>query len=97
MTVGVTKAVELGVKSVICASTGNTSASLAAYAARAGLNCTVLIPSGKIAYGKDDEIIHFKPEFEDIKDIAEKTGLSILEINTLTNEKMIKVLKKREC
>ena len=52
---------------------------------------------GKIAYGKDDEIIHFKPEFEDIKDIAEKTGLSILEINTLTNEKMIKVLKKREC
>jgi threonine synthase len=52
MTVGVTKAVELGVKSVICASTGNTSASLAAYAARAGLQCAVLIPSGKIAYGK---------------------------------------------
>src|SRR4030066_854061 len=52
MTVGVTKAVELGVKSVICASTGNTSASLAAYAAKAGLTCAVLIPSGKIAYGK---------------------------------------------
>src|SRR5512136_2510365 len=52
MTVGVTKAVELGAKSVICASTGNTSASLAAYAARAGIKCTVLIPSGKIAYGK---------------------------------------------
>ncbi|MCW3998352.1 MAG: threonine synthase [Candidatus Bathyarchaeota archaeon] len=52
MTVGVTKAVELGVKSVICASTGNTSASLAAYAARAGLECTALIPAGKIAYGK---------------------------------------------
>jgi threonine synthase len=52
MTVGVSKAVELGVKSVICASTGNTSASLAAYAAKAGLQCTVLIPSGKIAYGK---------------------------------------------
>lgn len=52
MTVGVTKAVELGVKSVICASTGNTSASLAAYAAKAGLDCAVLIPSGKIAYGK---------------------------------------------
>jgi len=52
MTVGVTKAVELGVKSVICASTGNTSASLAAYAAKAGLQCSVLIPSGKIAYGK---------------------------------------------
>jgi threonine synthase len=52
MTVGVTKAVELGVKSVICASTGNTSASLAAYAAKAGLRCAVLIPSGKTAYGK---------------------------------------------
>jgi threonine synthase len=52
MTVGVTKAMELGVKSVICASTGNTSASLAAYAAKAGLQCAVLIPSGKIAYGK---------------------------------------------
>lgn len=52
MTVGVTKAVELGARHVICASTGNTSASLAAYAARAGLKCTVLIPSGKIAYGK---------------------------------------------
>ncbi|MCW4023859.1 MAG: threonine synthase [Candidatus Bathyarchaeota archaeon] len=52
MTVGVTKAAELGAQHVICASTGNTSASLAAYAARAGLKCTVLIPSGKIAYGK---------------------------------------------
>jgi threonine synthase len=52
MTVGVTKALELGARSVICASTGNTSASLAAYAAKAGLQCAVLIPSGKIAYGK---------------------------------------------
>jgi threonine synthase len=52
MTVGVSKANELGAKNVICASTGNTSASLAAYAAKAGIQCTVLIPSGKIAYGK---------------------------------------------
>src|SRR4030066_1932112 len=52
MTVGITKAVELDIKTVICASTGNTSASLAAYAAKAGLQCAVLIPSGKIAYGK---------------------------------------------
>jgi threonine synthase len=59
MTVGVTKAVELGARHVICASTGNTSASLAAYAARAGIKCTVLIPSGKIAYGKlAQAIIH---------------------------------------
>ena len=52
MTVGVTKALELGAKHVICASTGNTSASLAAYAAKAGVKCAVLIPTGKIAYGK---------------------------------------------
>jgi threonine synthase len=52
MTVGITKAVELNMRTVICASTGNTSASLAAYAAKAGLQCIVLIPSGKIAYGK---------------------------------------------
>ncbi len=52
MTVGVTKALELGIKRVACASTGNTSASLAAYAAKAGLECIVLIPSGKVAFGK---------------------------------------------
>jgi threonine synthase len=52
MTVGISKAVELNMKTVICASTGNTSASLAAYAAKAGLQCIILIPSGKIAYGK---------------------------------------------
>jgi threonine synthase len=52
MTVGVSKANELGAKNVICASTGNTSAALAAYAAKAGMHCTVLIPQGKIAYGK---------------------------------------------
>ncbi|MEM1569130.1 MAG: threonine synthase [Candidatus Bathyarchaeia archaeon] len=52
MTIGVTKALEFGVKNLICASTGNTASSLAAYAARAGLNCIVLIPSGKIALGK---------------------------------------------
>ena len=52
MTVGVSKALELKAKAVVCASTGNTSASLAAYAAKAGLNCVVLIPSGKIALGK---------------------------------------------
>ncbi|WP_409199462.1 threonine synthase [Methanobrevibacter sp. DSM 116169] len=52
MTVGMTKAMELGVDTVGCASTGNTSASLAAYAARAGLRCVVFLPSGKVALGK---------------------------------------------
>ena len=52
MTVGITKARELGMKIVTCASTGNTSASLAAYAGLAGLKCVVLIPEGKVALGK---------------------------------------------
>jgi threonine synthase len=52
MTVAVSKAVEQGSKAIICASTGNTSASAAAYAARAGLTCAVLVPQGKIALGK---------------------------------------------
>jgi threonine synthase len=52
MTVAVSKAVESGAKAIICASTGNTAASAAAYAARAGLTCAVLIPAGKIATGK---------------------------------------------
>jgi threonine synthase len=52
MTVGVTKAVEFEKRRVACASTGNTSASLAAYAAKAGIRCTILIPSGKVAFGK---------------------------------------------
>jgi len=52
MTMALTKAVEDGFQGVMCASTGNTSASAAAYAARAGIKCIVLIPEGKIALGK---------------------------------------------
>jgi threonine synthase len=52
MTVGVTRALELGMKSVACASTGNTSASLAVYGARAGVPVIVLLPQGKVALGK---------------------------------------------
>lgn len=52
MTVAVSKAVERGATTLICASTGNTSASAAAYAARAGLRCAVLVPAGNIALGK---------------------------------------------
>ncbi len=52
MTVGISEARRLGVEAVICASTGNTSASLAAYAAQAGLRCIVLLPGGGVAYGK---------------------------------------------
>ena len=52
MTVAVSKAMECGTTALICASTGNTSASAAAYAARAGISCVVILPAGKIATGK---------------------------------------------
>lgn len=57
MTMAITKAVAHGAKAVICASTGNTSASAAAYATKAGLTCAVLVPSGKIAPGKMSQAI----------------------------------------
>jgi threonine synthase len=52
MTLAVSKAIERGAKAILCASTGNTSASAAAYAARAGIECAVLVPQGHIALGK---------------------------------------------
>jgi threonine synthase len=52
MTMAISKAAEDGAKAVICASTGNTSASAAAYAVKAGMKCAVLVPEGKIAMGK---------------------------------------------
>src|SRR5438477_9896611 len=52
MTVAVSKAMECGTRALICASTGNTSASAAAYAARAGISCLMILPAGKIATGK---------------------------------------------
>lgn len=52
MTMAVSKAAQKGARAIVCASTGNTSASAAAYAARAGLACVVLIPAGKVAQGK---------------------------------------------
>jgi len=52
MTLAISKALEEGSKAVVCASTGNTSASAAAYAAKAGLTCAVLVPKGKVALGK---------------------------------------------
>jgi threonine synthase len=67
MSVGITKAVELGVDTVGCASTGNTSASLAAYAARAGKRCIVLLPSGKVALGKLAQAMFHGAEVVSIK------------------------------
>ena len=59
MTVGVSHAVELGAEVVGCASTGNTSASLAAYASKAGIKCAVFLPSGKVAAGKLAQAMFF--------------------------------------
>ena len=77
MTVGISKARELGVSIVICASTGNTSASLAAYAAKSGKQCIVLVPAGKIGVGKlaqaiahGARLIQVKGNFDDSLDMV---------------------------
>ncbi|WP_309619510.1 threonine synthase [Salinibacterium sp.] len=77
MTMAVSKAAEHGAKAVICASTGNTSASAAAYATHAGLTAAVLVPEGKIALGKlaqaiahGAEIIQVQGNFDDCLDMA---------------------------
>jgi threonine synthase len=82
MTVAVSKAVEAGAKVVICASTGNTSASAAAYAARAGLTCAVLVPEGKIALGKlaqalvhGAKLLQVAGNFDDCLQVAAKLSL----------------------
>ncbi len=77
MTMAITKAVAEGSRAVICASTGNTSASAAAYAARAGLLCAVLVPQGKIALGKlaqalvhGAHLLQVEGNFDDCLDLA---------------------------
>jgi threonine synthase len=67
MTVAVSKAVENGSKAVMCASTGNTSASAAAYAARAGIKCVVLVPDGYIAMGKLAQALIYGAEVVAVK------------------------------
>lgn len=89
MTMAVTKAVEEGAKAIICASTGNTSASAAAYAARAGITAFVLIPDGKIAQGKLAQammegaiILQVKGNFDDgmrlVKEVAAEAPVTIV-------------------
>ncbi len=67
MTMAVSKALEEGAKAIICASTGNTSASAAAYAAKAGMKCFVIIPEGAIALGKLSQALIHKAEVIAIK------------------------------
>ena len=89
MTVGVSMAMESGAKKVACASTGNTSASMAAYAAQAGLNGIVFVPEGMIAYGKlaqalafGSKVIQVKGNFDDamglVRNGAKRLGFYIL-------------------
>ncbi len=89
MTAAITQAVHDGAKAVICASTGNTAASAAAYAARAGLKCIVLIPEGKVAMGKlagsianGAQVVQINGSFDDglrmVQDIASKTPIALV-------------------
>ncbi|MSR14340.1 MAG: threonine synthase [Gammaproteobacteria bacterium] len=89
MTMAVTQAVSEGSRAIICASTGNTSASAAAYAARAGIRCFVLIPEGKIALGKlaqamiqGSVVIQIKGNFDDgmriVKEMATVAPVAIV-------------------
>lgn len=89
MTMAVSKAVEAGAKAIICASTGNTSAAAAAYAARAGIACFVLIPEGKIALGKMSQammhgsvVVQIRGNFDDgmrlVQEVAKTTPVNIV-------------------
>src|SRR5207247_9807741 len=81
MTVAVSRAIDRGVRALICASTGNTSASAAAYAARAGIPCAVVLPAGKIATGKriqafahGAKIVAIDGNFDDALKIVRELG-----------------------
>ncbi|GAB3281439.1 threonine synthase [Actinocorallia lasiicapitis] len=82
MTMAISKAAEDGAKAVICASTGNTSASAAAYAVRAGMTCAVLVPRGKIAMGKlaqalvhGSKLLQVDGNFDDCLELARKLAV----------------------
>jgi threonine synthase len=82
MTVAISKAAEEGARAVICASTGNTSASAAAYAVRAGMTCAVLVPQGKIALGKLAQalvhgatLLQVDGSFDDCLELARKLAV----------------------
>ena len=89
MTAGVTQAVALKATAVACASTGNTSASMAAYAARAGLRSLVFIPAGQVSYGKLSQsleygakVVEIEGNFDDamriVREMAEETDVYLL-------------------
>jgi threonine synthase len=97
MTVAVTLAAARGATMVICASTGNTSASAAAYAARAGLECAVIVPSGKIAIGKmvqalvhGAKLLQVDGNFDDCLEMARKLAAEypVALVNSVNNDRL---------
>jgi len=97
MTLAMSKAVERGAQAVICASTGNTSASAAAYAARAGLKAYVLIPEGKIALGKLSQamihgagVLQIRGNFDDalkiVREVSQKYPIVL--VNSLNPDRL---------
>jgi threonine synthase len=97
MTVAVSMAAAHGAQAVICASTGNTSASAAAYAARAGLACAVLVPRGKIALGKlaqalihGAKLLQVDGNFDDCLEMARKLAANypVALVNSLNPDRL---------
>jgi threonine synthase len=97
MTVAVSLAAERGAKTVICGSTGNTSASAAAYAARAGLGCAVLVPRGHVALGKlaqalvyGARLLQVDGNFDDCLELARKLAADypIALVNSVNRERL---------
>jgi len=97
MTMAVSKAVEHGAKAIICASTGNTSASAAAYATHAGITAAVLVPEGKIAMGKlaqaiahGAQLLQVRGNFDDCLDIARDLAANypVHLVNSVNNDRI---------
>ncbi len=97
MTMAISKALEHGAKAVICASTGNTSASAAAYAAHAGIQAVVLVPEGRIAMGKlsqaiahNAQLLQVKGNFDDCLEIARELAASypVHLVNSVNNDRI---------
>ncbi|HEY5230655.1 MAG TPA: threonine synthase [Galbitalea sp.] len=97
MTMAVSKAIEHGAKAIICASTGNTSASAAAYAAHAGITAAVLVPEGKIAMGKlaqaiahNAQLLQVQGNFDDCLEIARDLAANypVHLVNSVNNDRI---------
>ncbi|MFT4122830.1 MAG: threonine synthase [Microbacteriaceae bacterium] len=97
MTMAISKALEHGAKAVICASTGNTSASAAAYASHAGITAAVLVPEGKIALSKlsqaiahDAQLLQVQGNFDDCLDIARELAANypVHLVNSVNNDRI---------